>query len=74
MRRPQTKLYAGLDLRSNDVMIAIIDQEGQPVAQSKLACDLTPLTYCQSLRVSPTKMLNLPASREGRISNWAEIW
>lgn len=40
MKRPQSKLFAGLDLHSNNVMIAIINQDGQRVANTKLPCEL----------------------------------
>jgi len=34
------KLMAGMDLHSNNIMVGIIDQDGKPVAQQKLDCDL----------------------------------
>ena len=40
MRRPKEKLFAGLDLHGNNVMIGIINQDGTQVAQRKLECDL----------------------------------
>jgi transposase len=40
MRRPQEKLIAGIDLHSNNLMIGLINQEGQRVAHRKLECDL----------------------------------
>ena len=35
-----TKLMAGMDLHSNNVMIGIVDQDGKRVAHQKLECDL----------------------------------
>lgn len=35
-----TKLMAGLDLHSNNVMIGIVDENGQRLTQQKLDCDL----------------------------------
>ena len=40
MRRPKDKLIAGLDLHSNNVMIGVINQDGQRIAYRKLECDL----------------------------------
>ena len=40
MRRPKDKLIAGIDLHSNNLMIGIINQDGQRVAHRKLECDL----------------------------------
>lgn len=40
MRRPKDKLYAGIDLHGNNVVIGVIDQEGKRVAQRKVDCDL----------------------------------
>jgi transposase len=40
MRRPKGKLIAGLDLHSNNVIIGVIDQDGQRVAHGKADCDL----------------------------------
>ena len=40
MRRPEDQLFAGLDLHSNNVMVAIINQEGRRVEHCKLDCDL----------------------------------
>jgi transposase len=45
MRRPKAttvaeKLFAGLDLHSNNVMIGVINQEGKRVAHRKLGCSL----------------------------------
>ncbi len=40
MRRPKSKVFAGLDLHSNNVMIGIIDQDGKRLAHRKLECDL----------------------------------
>ena len=40
MRRPKERLFAGLDLHSNNVMIAMINQDGKRMAHRKLACDL----------------------------------
>jgi len=40
MRRPKEKLIAGLDLHSNNVMIGVINQDGQRVTHRKLDCDL----------------------------------
>ncbi|HEX9047233.1 MAG TPA: IS110 family transposase [Verrucomicrobiae bacterium] len=43
MKRPKKiteKLFAGLDLHGNNVMIAIINQDGKLVAHRKVECDL----------------------------------
>lgn len=40
MRRPEDKLFAGIDLHSNNVMFGIVNQDGQRVAHRKLDCDL----------------------------------
>ncbi len=40
MKRPKDKLIAGLDLHSNNVMIGVINQDGERVAHRKLDCDL----------------------------------
>lgn len=40
MRRPEEKLYAGIDLHSNNVMFGLVNQEGTRVAHRKLECDL----------------------------------
>jgi transposase len=40
MRRPKDKLIAGIDLHSNNVMIGVINQDGQRLAHRKLDCDL----------------------------------
>ena len=43
MKRPKSvdeKLFAGLDLHSNNVMIAVINQDGKRVAQKSLDCNL----------------------------------
>ena len=40
MRRPKDKLIAGLDLHSNNVMIGVINQDGERVAHRKVDCDL----------------------------------
>ena len=40
MRRPKNKLIAGIDLHSNNVMIAIIDLDGKRIAHRKLDCGL----------------------------------
>jgi len=39
-KEPKDKLFAGLDLHSNNVMIGIINQDGKRVAHRKLDCDL----------------------------------
>jgi len=39
MRRPTDKLIAGIDLHSNNLMIAVINQDGKRVAHRKLDCD-----------------------------------
>jgi transposase len=39
MRRPEDRLYAGIDLHSNNVMFGIINQDGKRVAYRKLDCD-----------------------------------
>jgi len=40
MRRPKDKLIAGIDLHSNNVMIAVINQDGKRLAHRKLDCNL----------------------------------
>src|SRR3974390_2480990 len=40
MRRPKDKLIAGIDLHSDNLMIAIINQDGKRVAHRKLECNL----------------------------------
>ena len=40
MRRPKDKLFAGLDLHGNNIMIGIINQDGKRIAHRKLECDL----------------------------------
>ena len=40
MRRPEDKLFAGIDLHSNNVMFGVVNQDGQRVAHRKLDCDL----------------------------------
>ena len=40
MKRPKDKLFAGLDLHSNNVMIGIVNQDGKRVAHRKVDCDL----------------------------------
>ena len=47
MKRPKVKLeklIAGIDLHSNNVMIALMTQAGQRVAHQKLDCDLAAVT------------------------------
>ena len=39
MRRPDDKLFAGIDLHSNNLMIGVINQDGTRVAHRKLECD-----------------------------------
>ena len=34
------KLFAGIDLHSNNLVIALVDQDGQRIKHQKLACDL----------------------------------
>jgi transposase len=41
MRRPKDKLIAGLDLHSNNVMIGVMNQDGERVMHRKLDCDLS---------------------------------
>jgi len=44
MKRPKAagdKLYVGIDLHGNNVMIAILNQDGKRVTQQKLDCDLS---------------------------------
>lgn len=36
-----TKLMAGMDLHSNNVMIGIVDQDGKRIAHQKVECDLS---------------------------------
>jgi transposase len=40
MRRPKDKLFAGLDLHSNNIMIGIVNQDGKQIAHQKLECKL----------------------------------
>ncbi len=40
MKRPKDKLIAGIDLHSNNLMIAVINQQGQRLAHRKLDCNL----------------------------------
>jgi transposase len=40
MRRPKDKLIAGLDLHSNNVMIGVMNQDGERIMHRKLDCDL----------------------------------
>ena len=44
MKRPKEKLVAGIDLHSNNVMIGILNQNGQRVAHRKVECDLKQVT------------------------------
>ena len=44
MRRPREKLIAGIDLHSNNVMIALVNRDGKRVAHRKLECDLKQVT------------------------------
>jgi transposase len=44
MRRPNEKLMAGIDLHSNNVMIGVMNQDGERVAHRKLECDLKQVT------------------------------
>ncbi len=44
MKRPKDKLIAGLDLHSNNVMIALMNQDGQRLTHRKLECDLQQIT------------------------------
>src|ERR1035441_5138205 len=39
-RRPMKKVIAGMDLHSNNVMIGVMDMDGQRLASRKLPCDL----------------------------------
>ena len=39
MRRPEDKLFAGIDLHSNNLMIGVMNQDGTRVAHRKLDCD-----------------------------------
>jgi len=40
MKRATLKLYAGIDLHGNNVVIAVMDQDGKRIAQGKVGCDL----------------------------------
>jgi transposase len=40
MRRPEDRVYAGIDLHSNNVMFGLVNQDGKRVAHRKLDCDL----------------------------------
>jgi len=44
MKRPKNKLFAGIDLHSNNVMIGVMNQDGKRVAYRKLDCDLKEVT------------------------------
>jgi transposase len=44
MRRPKDKLFAGLDLHSNNVMIGVMNQDGKRMAHRKVECDLKQVT------------------------------
>jgi transposase len=51
MRRPTDKLIAGIDLHSNNLVIGVINQDGQRVAHRKLDCDLQQvLDFLQPLK------------------------
>jgi hypothetical protein len=39
-RRPMKKLIAGMDLHSNNVVIGVMDLDGQRLASRKLPCEL----------------------------------
>ncbi len=41
MKRPKDKVIAGLDLHSNNVMIGLINQDGQRLAHRKVGCQLS---------------------------------
>jgi transposase len=43
MRRPKDKLIAGMDLHGNNVVIGVINQDGQRLVHRKLECDLKPV-------------------------------
>jgi len=56
MRRPTEKLIAGIDLHSNNLVIAVIDQDGKRISHQKLDCSLESVEqflkpYKQRLRV-----------------------
>jgi hypothetical protein len=40
MRRPKDKLFAGIDLHGNNLVIGVIDQDGRRVTHRKLDCQL----------------------------------
>ena len=40
MKRPKDRLIAGIDLHSNNLMIGLINQDGQRIAHRKLDCEL----------------------------------
>jgi len=40
MRRPEDKYIAGIDLHGNNLVIGIINQEGERIAHRKLDCEL----------------------------------
>ena len=40
MKRPKERLYAGMDLHSNNVTIGLVNQDGKRVAHRKLGCNL----------------------------------
>ena len=40
MRRPTDKLIAGIDLHGNNLVIAVIDQDGKRISHRKLDCEL----------------------------------
>jgi transposase len=44
MRKPKDKLYAGIDLHSNNLTIGLVNQDGQRLAHRKLPCELNQVT------------------------------
>jgi transposase len=40
MRRPKSRVIAGIDLHGNNLVIGVIDQDGKRLAHRKLDCDL----------------------------------
>lgn len=44
MRRPKDKLIAGIDLHSNNLVIGLMNQDGQRLQHRKLDCDLKQVT------------------------------
>lgn len=44
MKRPTDKIYAGIDLHGNNLVIGLVNQDGKHVAHQTLGCDLQEVT------------------------------